>query len=238
MIRKSTFGILLFATLIVLSVACLADPATIPAIPTLDQWTRQPVVVVPPVHDKAPVIDGHVDFKEWYYAAAISAFYDPETGGLGKYPATMYLCYDNDALYVGWTIHRPPLNPTPKSTFAAGAHPSIWWKDDNMELVMEPSDKSTFGYAFAGNSIGGFSDLRYTIAAGGSDAAWNGKWEYKAERGRDTWSAELKIPFNQFDGVSAPKPGSEWTFDALVESVTPQKQLLDRSHMWSFGQNS
>lgn len=216
------------------AVASFAAPETVPS---LDQWTRQPVLVVPPVHDKAPVVDGHVDFKEWYYAAAVSAFYDPETGGLGKYPATMYLCYDKDAMYVAWTIHRPPLNPTPKSTFAAGAHPSIWWKDDNMELVMEPSAKSTFGYAFAGNSIGGYSDLRYTIAAGGSDAAWNGQWEYKAERGRDTWSAELKIPFSQFE-TGAPKPGTEWLFDALVESVTPQKQILDWSHMWSFGQDS
>lgn len=206
----------------------------------LDQWNRQPVLTVPPVKDKAPLIDGHVKFDEWYYAAVVSSFYDPEVGGLGPYPATMYLSYDNDALYVAMTIHRHPMYPTPKSTFAAGPHESIWWKDDNFELVIEPGeiDKDTkFGYAFAGNSVGGYSDLRYSGAAG-SDAAWNGKWEYKAERGRDTWSAEVKIPFSQFEGVNAPQPGTEWFFDALIQTITPRKQLADWSHMWSFGQTN
>jgi hypothetical protein len=210
-----------------------------PAAP-LDTWDRQPITIVPPVKEKAPTIDGHVNFKEWYYAAAISGFYDHEAGGLGRYPATMYLCYDKDALYVGITISRPPLFPTPKSTFPAGLHPSIWWKDDNFELVMEPREDgkaAPFGYAFAGNSVGGYSDLRYRVQGAGSDAAWDGKWEYKAERGRDTWSAELKIPFSQFEGVLPPQPGTEWLFDALIQSVTPRKQLTDWAHMWSFGQN-
>lgn len=210
-----------------------------PATP-LDTWSRQPITVVPPVKGKAPVIDGHVDFKEWYYATAISGFYDHEAGGLSRYPAWVYLCYDKDALYVGITIQRPPLFPTPKSTFPAGLHSSIWWKDDNFELVMEPQNTekiAPFGYAFAGNSVGACSDLRYVVKGAGSDAAWDGKWEYKAERGRDTWSAELKIPFSQFEGVLPPQPGTEWTFDALVQSVTPRKQLSDWAHMWSFGQN-
>lgn len=210
-----------------------------PAAP-LDQWERQPVLVVPPVKDKAPVIDGHVNFQEWYHAAAVAAFYDPEIGGLGQYPASMYLQYDAEALYVGMTIHRHPMYPTPKSTFPAGPHESIWWKDDNFELVIEPGafGKDThYGYAFVGNSVGGYSDLRYEAAAG-SDAAWNGKWEYKATRGRDTWSAELKIPFAHFDGVLAPQPGTEWFFDALIQSVTPRKQMYDWAHMWSFGQTN
>jgi len=237
MIHKQFCRSILFAAIILLAAVSFVDSQPLRA---LDRWTRQPVIVIPPVHDKAPVIDGHVKFKEWYYAADVASFYDPETGGLGKYPATMYLCYDNDALYVAMTIHRPPMNPTPKSTFAAGPHSSIWWKDDNIELVMEPGElgKSTsYGYVFAGNSVGGYSDLRYAQSSG-SDAAWNGKWEYQASRGRDTWSFELKIPFSQFEGISAPQPGAEWTFDALIESVTPKKTIYDWSHMWSFGQDS
>ncbi len=214
-----------------------SKPAPVP----LDQWERQPILAVPPVHGTAPKIDGHVDFKEWYYAACVSAFYDPEIGGLTQYPVRMYLCYDDQALYVALTITRPPMNPTPKATFAAGPHPSIWWKDDNFELVVTPGipGKTTqYGYAFAGNSIGGYSDLRYHTTASGSDAAWNGKWEYKATRGRDTWSAELKIPYSQFEGVTAPKPGDQWLFDTAIQSVTPHKQMFDWSHMWSFGQSS
>jgi hypothetical protein len=210
-----------------------------PAAP-LDTWDRQPITVVPPIKGKAPTIDGHVDFKEWYNAAAISGFYDHETGGMGRYLAWLYLCYDKDALYVAINMQRPPLFPTPKATFSARLHPSIWWKDDNFELVMEPQNAekvAPFGYAFAGNAAGGYSDLRYVVKGAGSDAAWDGKWEYKAQRGRDTWSAELKIPFSQFEGVLPPQPRTEWLFDALVQSVTPRKQMSDWAHMWSFGQN-
>ena len=68
---KKLFLSILFVIMLVLlwNVPAMA----VDNLPALDRWSRQPVIVVPTVHDKAPVIDGHVDFKEWYYAETNAA---------------------------------------------------------------------------------------------------------------------------------------------------------------------
>ena len=204
-----------------------------------EYWERQPVLVIPPTRPEPPKIDGHGHFNEWKYAACVVGFFDLESGGLPPYPIRMYLCYDNDAIYVGLMIGRDPMHPTPRATFAPGPHDNIWWKDDNFELVIDPGLPSKglkHGYVFVGNSIGGWADRRYEYP-NGSDASWRGKWEYKAKRaGRDAWHAELRIPFDQFEGISIPKPGDAWRMDVMIQQVTPRKQMFDWSNMWSFGQ--
>ncbi len=222
-----------------LALLLLAPAAAQQAAPPLDGWPRQPAIAVPPALPAAPVIDGHVNYKEWFYAAHVGGFMDLDAGAATARPVSLYLCYDAAALYVGLVISRPPLNPTPRATFEPGPHEHLWWKDDNFELVVEPGegDGLKHGYAFCGNSIGGWSDLRYLLAGGGSSAAWTGQWEYQATRaGRDNWHAELKIPVAQFDGGQPPAPGVDWRLAVMNQQVTPRKAMIDWSYMWSFGQ--
>lgn len=211
-------------------------------------WSRQPIIAVPPARPAPPKIDGYVDYKEWFYAAHVLGFLDMDTGCAPAHPVGMYLCYDKDALYIGIVINRPPMNPTPRATVAAGPTEHLWWKDDGFELVVEPGSHGSkdakdagirYGYAFCGNSIGAWSDLRYELAAGQSDASWTGKWEYKASRpGLDSWHAEMKIPASQFEGGVPPAPGVEWRLAVMNQQVTPLKKMIDWTMMWSFGEGS
>ncbi len=214
----------------------IADVALVP-----ESWHRQPVLVIPPARPAAPTKDGHLRGDEWFYAARVASLIDLESWDLPPYPMTVYMCYDNAAVYVGLNIGRDPMTPTPKATFEPGPHEHIWWKDDNFELVVEPGDPAQldFGYAFAGNSIGGWADLRYEMKSGGSSQAWKGGWQYMATRaGRESWHAELRIPFDQFEGVTPPKPGDTWQMALMVQQITPRKRMIDWTHMWSFGQGS
>ncbi len=202
-----------------------------------EHWSRQPVLTLPPARPAAPTIDGLVQYEEWYYAASTPGFMDLESMGRPPYPMRMYLTYDAEAIYLGIVIGRHPLHLQPKATFGPGHHDHIWWKDDNFEVVIEPPGANG-GYVFVGNAAGGYADLHYH-ARSGSDATWKGEWEYAASfASRDAWHAELKIPFSQFPDVAPPSVGDIWKMAVMVQQVTPRKQMIDWTHMWSFGQSS
>ncbi|NUP98389.1 MAG: hypothetical protein HUU35_00900 [Armatimonadetes bacterium] len=202
----------------------------------LGQWPRQPVIGVPPLVGAAPSIDGHVNYQEWVNAAHVIGFTDLDTGTAAVYPVHLYLTYDQEALYLAWVVYRPPLQPTPKATFEAGPHEHIWWKDDNVEVVLEPGRDAGYGYAFAGNSIGGFSDLRYPLKGSGSDGSWSGQWLYRATRaGLDNWHAELRVPVAQFANAAPLQPGSAWNLGVMNQPITPRKAMIDWTMLWGFG---
>lgn len=222
--------------LLLATVAWAQAPAT-PLIPA--DWSRQVVIPVPPARPQAPKIDGHVDYKEWYYASSVSGFIDADTGCETDLPVQLLLCYDDKFVYVGLIIQRPPMNPTPRANFPAGQHPDIWWQDDNFELVVSPGrpEKGVQDYyAFCGNSVGGWCNRRGPLQGSGGDASWPGQWLYKAERaGLETWHAELAIPVAQFAAYEQPGPGAVWLLDVMNQQVTPQKKMVDLGMVWNFG---
>jgi len=226
------------AVALCLSGAVLGGPAS-PS-PSLfpPDWSRQVVVTVPPARPKAPTIDGYVDYREWYYASGVMGFVDADTGCLADRPVHMYLCYDDTNVYVGLTIDRPPLNPSPRATFEKGRHDHIWWKDDGFEIALSPGrpEKGVGDYyAFCGNSNGAWSNLHGTLQGGGSDMSWPGKWRYAAQRaGRESWHAELAIPVDQFPSAEKPGPGAVWLLDLMNQQVTPQKKMIDLGMIWGF----
>ena len=202
-----------------------------------DTWSRQVVLSVPPARPKAPVIDGHVTYKEWYYASSLGGFIDVDTGNLSDLPVRMYVCYDDQFVYMGFVIYRPAMNPTPRATFQPGQHEHIWWKDDNLELVLwpgRPEKGIEHFYAFCGNSIGAWSNMRGEIEGTGGDSTWPGQWVYKASRaGRDNWHAELAIPIKQFPACEKPGPGAVWFADVMNQQVTPAKKMIDLGLIWN-----
>lgn len=200
-------------------------------------WSRQPVLCVPAAHPTAPTIDGYVDYREWYYASAATAFIDTDTGNLSDLPVTMYWCYDAEHVYLGLVIYRPTMSPMPKALFEPGQHPHIWWKDDNFELVLwpgRPEKGIQHYYVFCGNSVGAWSNMRGLIDGSGGDTTWAGQWVYKAQRaGLDNWHAELAIPVAQFSEAEQPQPGAVWFADVMNQQVTPMKRACDFALIWN-----
>ncbi len=202
-----------------------------------DWWARQAVVTVPPARPEAPTIDGNVGYREWYYASSVDGFIDSDAGNLSELPVRMYVCYDATNVYVGVVIHRPPMNPTPRSTFEAGRHEHIWWQDDAFELVIRPGRPEAgveHFYAFVGNAAGAWSLMRGELEGSGGDTSWPAEWPYAAgPAGRESWSAELAIPVEQLTAAERPGPGAVWFMDLMSQQVTPAKRMVDLGLVWN-----
>ena len=209
--------------------------------PTLipDWWARQTVCTIPRAHLAAPVIDGNIGYREWLHASAVGGFVDLGTGNLSELPVRMYTCWDDDNVYVAVSIHRPPLHPTPRATFAAGRHDHIWWKDDNFELVLQPGrvERGVRHFcALAGNSVGAYSLMRGELTGSGGDTSWPGEWKYAATRqGRDHWAAELAVPIASLSECEKPGPGAVWFMDVMNQQVTPARRMMDLGMVWNLG---
>ena len=69
-------------------------------------WQRYPIAGIPLV-DKAPVIDGVVDAREWFAAARLGRFVEYNSGIATRDRTEMYLCYTPTHLYMAFQIERP-----------------------------------------------------------------------------------------------------------------------------------
>jgi len=66
------------------------------------------------------------------------------------------------------------------------------WRDDCVDVFLDPTlDRSAY-YHFVVNSLG----VRYDAFC--KDAAWDGEWTAAAFKGADYWSVEISIPLTQF----------------------------------------
>jgi hypothetical protein len=151
----------------------------------------------------------------------------------------MYVCWDDQNVYVAVSIYRPPLHPTPRATFKPGRHDHIWWKDDNFELVIQPGRTENgieHFYALAGNSVGAYALMRGELVGSGGDTSWPAEWKYAATRqGREHWAAELAIPVASLTSAEKPGPGSVWFMDLMNQQVTPAKRMVDLGMVWNLG---
>jgi len=218
---------------------CAQEAAEQPPQLIPEWWARQAVVTVPPARPEAPTIDGNVGYQEWYYASSVDGFIDSDTGNLSDLPVRMYVCHDAAKVYVGVVIYRPPMNPTPRTTFEAGRQEHIWWQDDGFELVIRPGRPEAgveHYYAFVGNPAGAWSLMRGELAGSGGDSSWPADWPYAAgPAGRESWSAELAIPVEQLTAAERPEPGATWFMDLMSQQVTPAKRIVDLGLVWNLG---
>ncbi|MFP4250346.1 MAG: hypothetical protein ACLFU7_11850 [Armatimonadota bacterium] len=233
-------------TLMLLALGCAAvaqdagDAAGETAeVPTLipDWWERQAIVTIPPARPEAPVIDGKIGYEEWFYASRVDGFIDSDTGNLADLPVAMFVCYDEENVYVAVKIERPPMHPTARSTFPAGRHDHIWWQDDAFELVVRPGREESgveHFFAFVGNSAGAWSVMRGALQGSGGDTSIEADWSYAAgSAGRTAWSGEVAIPIDQIGDHEPPRPGSVWLMDLMAQQVTPRKRITDLGLVWN-----
>ena len=80
------------------------------------------------------------------------------------------------------------------------------WKDDCIELSIDPNNTRTDYYYLVVNSAG----IQYdALASAGMNInkAWNGQWKTSASKSKDKWTVEFELPFSTF---GPPKPGADW----------------------------
>ena len=173
--------------------------------------------VLVPVLSAAPctgqiAIDGQVDEECWQTAGPARAFKLERDASMDpRYPTTLKALYDDHSLYLSFVCGEPdPENVTVSVKQRDGGV----WKDDCVEVFIDPAGEGRTYYQFVVNPDNVQEDGRFEFSIGKptvfytvsgpvkvfdgtvtADGTWNCQWQSATALGRDYWSAEIAIPF-------------------------------------------
>ncbi len=148
---------------------------------------HKPQLQIPHVKT-TPVIDGNLDDAIWQNSAVLSEFINWSLDSYIKDNCTVFLCFDDKNLYVGFRnadssagdLNRSVSPKGPRDTFLWGRNHvsvSIGNKEISLRLMADPK--------------GTMTDWK------NSDIAWNGNWIYGASINQNDWTAEYSIPLSE-----------------------------------------
>jgi len=163
-----------------------------------------PLVGIPETQDP-PSIDGAVTEGEWADAAVTCGFRDITTGHPSRAVTTVSLCYDSQALYVGFDCAGQ--GPAVAGTHA-GERDSAIWSGPLAEVFLAPANWPMTDYAhFMVAADGTIADERASEA--GRDLSWNAEWRAATAPTGNGWAAELAIPWASME-ASNPQAGTSY----------------------------
>lgn len=174
--------------------------------------SERPSLRVPRV-TQAPTVDGHVDEPVWQSAALAEGFMVlGGSGAIAPVSTRARLCFDPEALYIAFECDEPSVGTLVRRTSRDGHEV---WNDDCVEVFLDiEHDRSS--YLHLGVSASGFKAQErrlgkswYTdwYSTSGQEAPAP-KWSAAVSVGERSWSAELRLPFDQIGGP--PQPGTLW----------------------------
>ncbi len=132
-----------------------------------------------------PKIDGKLDDAAWRRAAAIDGFVSA-SGARGAPNTRVRVCFDARALYLAVECDRKP-DATP-----ARPRDGAVWKDDCIEVWIDPAGRGRRVYQFIVSAAGSIYDSRGT--GGSSDASYDPEWQQAVVVGEEGWRVEIAIP--------------------------------------------
>lgn len=197
--------------------------------PKLDPATtwRWPVAVAP-LMEKAPVIDGTLDAREWSAATRLAPMMDYTTGVAVADETVVYVGYTAERLYIGFRFMRSPAAPPPMAV--STVRDRGVWREDNVELFLQSEVGAKNAFNFAGNAASTFGDGITGIA---TDKSWNAAWEYKSRMVPGGWEGEAAIAFSELKSET-PAVGAVWGFSIFRNERTPTTRLADWCHMFTW----
>jgi hypothetical protein len=169
-------------------------------------------------------IDGRLDDPGWQKARRIGPLNTNDNQPAAK---TTYvrLAYDPDAFYVAVEAMEPRMDLV---VAKAMEHDSPYlFVDDAVEVFIDSSyDKMNY-YQFVANTAGVTGEGRFY-----NFTLYNGPWECKVQKGKDSWVAEARIPFKSV--ASRPLPGDTWGVNVYRTAMTftMPEALKDREKGW------
>ncbi len=148
-----------------------------------------------PTHD-APAtirIDGILDESVWQHAG-YSDFTqkDPDESKPPSQQTSVWIAYDNEALYVGARMH----DTAPESLVTRLSRRDGSWTSDMFAFFIDPYLDRQTGYYFALDAAGTYYD-GVLLNDDWDDNSWDGVWEGKVRPDSLGWAAEMRIPFSQ-----------------------------------------
>lgn len=171
--------------------------------------------------EEPPVLDGRLDDLCWTLPIENMVQQSPDVGAEPGFPATVYVAYDAQTLYVGFEIHSG--SPDDLVATVLQRDGPILGSDDFFAITLDTFHDHRDAYYFITNPIGARQDGRIGDEGVNIDGNWDGTWRVKTVRTADGWSGELAIPLADLrfsetaDGI--------WGFGAFVNAKKRQESL-------------
>ena len=154
-----------------------------------------------PATATAPTLDGLIDEPFWQKAAVAQHFFDDRQGRSSSLGTKAMLAWDAERFYVAMVMPEPHPD-----RMVAGETESFFeeaWRDDSIEIHLHPRESDRQAWQFVVNCRGAFMDGQASSEPGAERV-----WQSATHLGKDSWSAEVIIPFTAVGG--APKAGEAW----------------------------
>ena len=167
------------------------------------------------------VIDGKLDEPSWKEAPESERFVDIADGSEMRYDTRAKLLWDDDHLYIGFTMEEPDIRGTLTERDSRVYH------DDAVEMFFDPDGDGLHYIEYVINTLNTVYDVHWTSpgrTGGEKDLAWSFQGVCHAVHYRGTlnwpedkdegWTLELAFPwkaFAQYAGMPLPpEHGDEW----------------------------
>ncbi|MDD2709275.1 MAG: sugar-binding protein [Verrucomicrobiae bacterium] len=152
------------------------------------KWCQAGKVSIP------PKIDGVLDDAVWKNAERNGPFVSATYVGSGAAEETFFsVLHDENALYFGVECRESRMNELVARHGAQNnkSQNLNLWKDDCVEIFIDPKYSRHSYYHFIANSAGARNE-----ESSEEGKAWSGAWEVRGGRGEKAWFVEAAIPFS------------------------------------------
>ena len=155
--------------------------------------------------DTPPVIDGHLDDAVWGMAEQVEDLHQvfPIEYAEATEPTTIYLLYDEEALYVGVALWDSEPDQVTARVLRQGERPV---EDDYFALIVSPFNDQRSGYLFEVNPNGVRAEALYQDSTR-TQFDWQGIWQATSSTNGEGWVTEMAIPFKS---LSFDAGGDTW----------------------------
>ena len=178
-----------------------------------------------PVKEKIK-IDGQLTEESWNKVPANGAFKFPQSiKGEPTAQTEFKVLADADAVYIGIICREPMMG---KLKVAATERGDAVYLDDCVEVFIDPTNNRTNYYHFLLSANNVHLD-DYRIEAGANtNGPYGGFWESAVFRGKDFWTAEIRIPYRSLFYTPSSEFKKEWAL-----SVCRERQPVFEISSWA-----
>jgi hypothetical protein len=177
-----------------------------------------------------PTLDGKLDEPDWQ-ACPAGSMVPLNPGETPVVETQVRVLYDRECLYAAFRCQEPQMGRL--RTAAAGRDQDSIWKDDEVEVFIDPAGQRRSHYQLLVNAAGACTDYWHHDRM--IDNRWSAEARFGIAKGADAWTIEIAVPFASLN-ATPPAPGQRWLGNfcrsrALSEPQAGESQFLT----WSTG---
>jgi hypothetical protein len=152
---------------------------------------------------EAPMIDGLLNEPAWQQASPLTNFMqaEPFEGQPASEGTEVRILYDDDAIYVGVTLH----DSDPSQIVTTDTRRDAELNDmDSFQIIFDTFRDQQNGFVFGTNAQGVQYDAQVRDQGRASNT-WDGSWDVRTNVTESGWTAEFRIPLRTLRYGPAPQ---------------------------------